>query len=105
MPVMVNFELTFIPGPYAGEVATGTISYEHNSTDLTGAFLSPDDFDLTFSFRGLNLTEANDIQFPLFPTLDFDANGSPSYLDLIFTSGVSDVDLRSLEFDRHFRAN
>ena len=75
--------------PFAGETGTGTFSYDDDVlTGLGFESITPSTLDgmlsIMFTILGQDFTEADDIDFPDFPQLDF-FDGTPNFIDFVLS--------------------
>lgn len=74
-------------GPFAGEVATGTFSYDDDLIVNGDEILTPfEGLTLELTFLGQTYTEIDDVEFDFFPVLEF-FEGSPIFLDYLVIDG------------------
>lgn len=90
--VTFDFEATAVGlGPYTGNTYFGSFSYDE--TVLTNSGLETLDpifgsLTVDFTFEGTPFDETNDVQYPLFPTLDL-FDGAPDFLNYLLVAGVN----------------
>lgn len=90
--VTQTFIGTVDSGPLAGEVGTGSFTYD--SDDVSDGEdilrLNPDDhgLEVELDFLGQSFDETNDVDYPLFPELGF-ISGEPAVLDFNVVEGDS----------------
>lgn len=79
-----------VSGPFSGQIATGSFSYDSDYVFLSGPTdIGPlDGVSLEFNFLGQLFTEASDDSWPLTPTLSFQ-DGAPVSLDFLVSSGIN----------------
>lgn len=95
-----TFELqaTVVGGAYAGQVGTGTFSFDPSLVTGTGTEIvdtsvnggSDGKLTITFTFLGQTYTEVNDYQFPSSPGLVL-VDGFPAGLDFLIRDGLNGV--------------
>lgn len=82
-----DFTATVEFGEFAGEVATGTFSYDDDLIVDGDEILTPfEGLTLELTFLGQTYTEMDDIEFDFFPELVF-FEGSPVFLDYLVVDG------------------
>lgn len=82
-----SFTAEVVEGPFAGEVATGSFSYDDALIINGDEILDPTtSLTVNMTFLGQTYTEADDFDYPLFPGLAFSEN-IPIFLDYYIVDG------------------
>lgn len=86
--VTEDFTATVIEGLFAGEVATGTFSYDDDLITGSGfETLDPlSSLTVSMTFLGQTYDQTDDVNFDTFPQLDF-LDGIPVFLDYFIVDG------------------
>lgn len=88
--VTKSWSVEVMSGMFAGEVGSGTFTYDDSLISNSGEeyINALDGLTLTLNFLGQNFTELNDFEYNLFPSLVF-SNGSIVSLDYFVNSGIN----------------